>query len=411
MVKYEFKDFKTVLKVMKYADSWFWCKYIINCYNGCEHACIYCDTRSFKYYLHQDFGQTIYIKTIKGQPIGKALDDRLRRARTLLPDITIIGSAGDAYQPAEIEYGNTRQILHILLKHKYPLSILTKSDLIQNDLDLISKIAKVSWAAVSFTVTTLNKEINKFLEPGAPSAENRIKCLELISEKYPEIHTGIFIMPIVPYLTDDDETLEEIIKRSKEGGAECILFSSMTMRDFQAVFFLSKIEEKYPELVKKYNELYNANFSSEIAILMKSMQKGEDVQEKAKKLKSIFECNYTPKMEYVKKINEKVVKLCKKYDIKYRLNRYIPKDYRKLNYIISQYLCDMAYERQIQGKYYNHLLWAGLNIGNLKESIQNIANRNELKSIKSVNDKIIELIKPFLKSNTLESFFKKSQNG
>ena len=117
-------------------------------------------------------------------------------------------------------------------------------------------------------------------------------------------------------------------------------------------------------------------------------------------------------MDYMIKINELVVELCKKYNIKYRLGeRYIPKDYRKLNYKISQYLCDMSYDRQIQGKYYNHLLWAGLNIGNLKESIQDIANRNELKSIKSVGDKIVELIKPFLKSNTLESFFKKSQNG
>ena len=312
-VKYEHKDFKTVLKVMKFPDSWFWCKYIINCYNGCEHACIYCDTRSFRYYLHQDFGQTVYIKTINKKPIGEALDERLKRARKLLPDITIIGSAGDAYQPTEMEYGQTRQILQVLLKHKYPLSILTKSDMIQNDLDLISKIAKASWAAVSFTITTLNKEINEFLEPGAPSAENRMKCLELINEEYPEIHTGVFIMPIVPYLTDDEETLEEIIRRSKEGGAKCILFSGMTMRDFQAVFFMTKLEEKYPELIPKYNNLYNANYTSETAKLMKSLQEGEDVREKSQRLKSKFSCDYVPRAEYMKKVSEMVIKLCKKF--------------------------------------------------------------------------------------------------
>ena len=148
---------------------------------------------------------------------------------------------------------------------------------------------------------------------------------------------------------------------------------------------------------------------------MKYLQEGEDVREKSQRLKSKFSCDYVPRAEYMKKVSDMVIKLCKKYDIKYRLDRYIPKDYRKLNYKISQYLCDMSYDRQIQGKYYNHLLWAGLNIGNLKESIQDIANRNELKSIKSVGDKIIELINPILKANTkgktLESFFKKSQNG
>ncbi len=374
MVKYEYKDYKTIINKLKYTDSWFWCRYTLNPYQGCEHACIYCDSRSFRYFLHESFDQVIYIKTVLGKPIGKALDERLSRARTLLPDVVALGGTIDSYQPAEAEYGNTRQVLQVLLKHKYPVFVSTKSDLIQKDLDLFEKINEVSMSTIAFTITTFNEEVMRFLEPRAPSSENRIKCLEHIKKEHPKIQAGVNLIPVVPYLTDDDENLEEVVRRTKEAGADFLLFGGgMSMRDNQAIYFMKKLEEKYPDLVEKYDELFGGN--------------------------------YAPKKTYLKKIHDKILQFCKKYSIKYRIERFIPKDFRKLNYQIGQHLCDKSYNNQIQGKPYSNLLWAGLNISNLKESIQDVANRKELKKIKNVDDEIIEEIKPYLKVKGLEDYF------
>ena len=84
MVKYRYKEFKTAFNVLKYPDSWFWCRYTINPYQGCEHACIYCDARSQRYYL-DDFENEVVIKS----NIDKKLDSRLKRTRTLLPDVIL----------------------------------------------------------------------------------------------------------------------------------------------------------------------------------------------------------------------------------------------------------------------------------------------------------------------------------
>ena len=374
MVKYAYKDYKTIINKLKFVDSWFWCRYTINPYQGCSHACIYCDSRSFRYFLHEDFDQTIYIKRVQGKSVGEALDNRLKRARTLLPDVVAIGGTIDAYQPVELEYGNTRQVLEVLLKHKYPVFISTKSDLIQKDLDLLSKIANASRCSVAFTITTFNKEMQNFLEPRAPTSENRIKCLELIKKKYPEIQVGVNLIPVVPYLTDDEVSLEEVVRRTKTAGADFILFGGgMSMRDNQAIYYMEKLKEKHPELVEKYNNLY----------------KGK----------------YRPKKSYLIKIHKQILRLCEKYEIKYRIKRFIPNDYRKLNYLVAQHLGDKAYQNQIQGKSYSNMHWAGINISNLKESIQNISNRNELQKIRNVDEEIIKEITPFLKSTSLDSFF------
>jgi len=110
MTRYIPKDFKTILNKYRFVDSWFWCRYSINPYNGCEFACTYCDSRSHKYHLHSEFDHLVYIKS----NIGAILENRLRRARTLLPDVVAIGGTCDAYQPAEETYKNTRQCLEVL---------------------------------------------------------------------------------------------------------------------------------------------------------------------------------------------------------------------------------------------------------------------------------------------------------
>ncbi len=185
-------------------------------------------------------------------------------------------------------------------------------------------------------------------------------------------------MPIVPFLTDSEENLEAIIRSIHAVKAD---FAGMTLRDQQALYFFSKLKEKYPELVEKFQTLYQGN--------------------------------YVPKdKDYVATVSQKMVQLCKKYSVNYRIKqRWIPSDYRRVNYLVAQELADHAYELQLQGKIYNHYLWAANHINNLTQSITILAQNSQLETIQNVKGKIRELIERLIKKHsrsrerTLESFF------
>jgi DNA repair photolyase len=114
MTTYIEKNYKSILNVHKFIDNWFWTKYGINTYNGCEFGCIYCDSRSKKYYLPKDFHNTIIIK----KNVRDMLDKRLARARTLLPDVVGISGANDPYQQEEsivsvVRRNELKKIIHV----------------------------------------------------------------------------------------------------------------------------------------------------------------------------------------------------------------------------------------------------------------------------------------------------------
>jgi len=367
MVEFIEKSFKSILNVRKFIDSWFWDKYSINVYNGCQFGCLYCDSRSAKYYMPTDFENKIIVK----KNIKEMLDKRLTRARTLLPDVVALSGVTDPYQSAEKRFENTRQCLEVLEKHKYPVTIATKSKLVLRDLDLLEKIGKNNWCNVSITITTTNSEVARFLEERTSLPKERFDAIKTIKEKTKHIQAGVLLIPIVPYLCDSDENLEVMVKKTKESSADYILFGSgMTMRDLQAKWFLKHLKDSYPELMEKYEELYKFKYNSES-----------------------YEGTYTPKASYLKRINKKMFDLCEKYELPYRMARFIPSDFRKKNYIIAEKLLNEAYMLQMLGKTWSNKHWAGQNIQNLKESIVAVAKRNELQKIKNVNDEIESFIK------------------
>ena len=371
MIEYIPKDFKTILNKYKFIDSWFWCRYSINPYNGCEFACTYCDSRSHKYYLQPEFDQIIYVKN----NVGTMLDNRLGRARTLLPDVVGLSGTCDAYQPAEETYQNTRQCLEVLSKYRYPVFISTKSTLILRDLDILSRIAEDTWCTIGVTVTTTDKGLARFLEPKAPSPEERLSTVREIKKRCPGIQTGVNFIPIVPFLGDNEANMEQVVISTKEAGADFILFGGgMTLRDSQALWFLKRLSQKFPNLIEKYEQLYQGSYTAE---------KG-------------YQGKYEPKKSYMKRINQAMFNLCQEHGLSFRLKRYIPDDFRKLNYLIAQKLLDEAYESQMTGKPWTNVFWAGQNINNLRESIVGIAKRGELKKIRNVTPPIEEFITEFL---------------
>ena len=221
------------------------------------------------------------------------LDNRLTRARTLLPDVVAISGSCDPYQPAEEKFENSRKCLEVLAKHKYPVLIGTKSTLVTRDIDILERIGKNSWCAVFITITTNDDELARFLEPQAPSPGERFDTVKKLKKKG-NIQVGVNLMPIVPFLADANSQLEALTKEIKASGADYILFAAgMTMRDNQANWYLTKLKSKYPEMVKKYLELYNAKISSGVG----------------------YQGNYGPNRYYAKRINQKMLGLCDKYKL------------------------------------------------------------------------------------------------
>jgi DNA repair photolyase len=264
--------------------------------------------------------------------------------------------------------------LEVLAKHKYPVNIGTKATLVKRDVDLLSQIGSDTWCAVSITITTTDDDLSKFLEPEAPAPEQRFETIKDL-KKENNIQVGINFMPIVPFLWDSDENLEEMVRRAKNAGADYILFAAgMTMRDNQAKWFFKRLQEDYPELVDRYLKLYNAKITP-----------GKS-----------YEGSYGPNKSYTKRITKKMIQLYQKYNINCRMKRFIPEDFRKYNYLIAEEFLNEAFILQYTGKPYTSIFWAGQNIQNLKESIVDVAARDELQSIRNVNGELENRINGFL---------------
>lgn len=380
MVKYESKSMKSILNQLKYIDSWFWCRYTLNPYQGCEHACIYCDARSERYYLHKDFEDKIYFK----ENAAHLLDRKLKNSRTFLPDVVSLGGTCDSYQPAEEKFQNTRKILKILLKYKFPINISTKNILIKKDLDIIHQIAEETWATIAFTITTTDSDLANFLEPHASPPDERLETIKFISENFPKIHIGVNFMPIVPILEDTPENLNSVIEKSKEAGAEFILCSpGMTLRDSQAKVFLHHLKKYFkniskPELYDTFLKLYGLGASQEV------------------------------NREYFAKKIKEITKLCQKYKINTRVQRWYPSDFRNSNYKAAEKLFSLSYENPITGRINKDLYWAAMHIQNLPRSLGSLEASGDLNKLKYLTSKIRKIINPYIKTpNTMEKYFKK----
>ena len=366
MVNYVFKEFKTILNKLKFPDSWFWCKYTINPYSGCEHACIYCDARSNRYYLQeiQDFENEVIIKTY----VDKKLDLRIKRARSLLPDVVAMGGVNDAYQPIEIKAKNTQKILKVFAKFKFPVSVSTKSNLFIRDIDLFNKIANDTWFTIAVSITTMNEELSRFLEPFSSTPQERLEALKKVKENAPNVQVGVNLMPVIPYICDSKENMEEIVRKSKEVGIDFILFGGLTLRDSQKDFFIKKLKNsKHKDFILPLLDLYSGN-------------------------KNIWS-------DYNKKLNKKILDLRNRYEISIRTKRWIPdkEDYRKWNYKISELLLNKVYLDNLKtGKSNKTMMWAGLNLNNLEESILDVYKRGELSKLRNFKPEIIKYVKPYL---------------
>ncbi|MCK4429146.1 MAG: radical SAM protein, partial [Candidatus Aenigmarchaeota archaeon] len=225
-----------------------------NPYRGCEHSCPYCFARYTHEYLGYNSGAEFDNKILVKVNAAEILEKELSK-KSWKNEPVSLASVCDLYQPAEKKFKITRQVLEVFAKHRTPLYICTKSCLILRDIDLLSEMSKHANIIVSFSITTLDENICKKIEPRASSPAERIDAVKQLSEA--GINVGILLMPIFPYLTDSVESLNKTIKTVRDAGAKDLIPGILNLRSSCRDRVFALIKKEFPDLLPKYLNLYN----------------------------------------------------------------------------------------------------------------------------------------------------------
>ncbi|MEM1484492.1 radical SAM protein [Oscillospiraceae bacterium PP1C4] len=237
----------------------------MNLYRGCTHGCIYCDSRSRCYQMEHDF-EDVEIK--RNAP--ELLEDALRRKRTRCMIGT--GSMCDPYLPIEEQEQLTRRCLALIDRYGFGATLITKSDRVLRDLDLLKSINAKTKCVVQMTMTTFDEELCRRLEPNVCTTRRRFEVLKILQNE--GIPTVVWLSPVLPFINDTEENLRGILDYCFEAGVRGILCFGMglTLREGNREYFYSKLDEQFPGMKERYIQAFGNSYecsSPSHAALMK----------------------------------------------------------------------------------------------------------------------------------------------
>ncbi|HVL02455.1 MAG TPA: PA0069 family radical SAM protein [Dongiaceae bacterium] len=218
----------------------------LNPYRGCEHGCIYCFARPYHAYMELSPGLDFETKIFVKENAVEALRRDLSRPSYKCSPIAI-GTATDPYQPVERERRITRSVLELLLECRHPLSIITKNHLITRDIDVLAKLAEQSLVRVAVSITTLDNQTKRWLEPRTSSGEARLRAVAALREA--GVPVGVMVAPLIPWINDHET--EEILARSVEAGADSANFILLRLPHEVAPLFQEWLQTHYPDRAER----------------------------------------------------------------------------------------------------------------------------------------------------------------
>jgi DNA repair photolyase len=229
-------------------------KWSLNPYTGCAHRCTFCFVRAFEKRADRPFddryGTSIRVKT----NIVDVLRKELARPRWAHEQV-VIGTATDPYQPAEGRFRLTRGLIETLGGARNPFSMITRGPMIVRDIDVLVDAARRAPVAVTFSVPTLDHEIWRKTEPGTAPPRQRLRALSQLVEAGIEASVGM--APILPGLSDDPRLLADVVKAARDAGATAIWTNVLYLRPGTREHFLDHLAVDWPELVPRYEQLYD----------------------------------------------------------------------------------------------------------------------------------------------------------
>ncbi|MDL2216356.1 radical SAM protein [Desulfovibrio sp. OttesenSCG-928-M14] len=225
----------------------------MNVYRGCSHGCIYCDSRSACYRMDHDF-EDIEVK----ENAVELLEDALKRKRKKCMVGT--GAMTDPYIPAEMEFENVRKILSLVYEHGFGFTVITKSDRILRDLDLLKKINDSTKCVVQMTLTTYDEVLCKKLEPNVSTTKERFEVLLQLRDA--GIPTVVWLCPILPFINDTEENIAGILKYCVEAEVRGIICfgMGMTLRDGSREYFYNQLDRLFPGMKERYIRSFGTQY-------------------------------------------------------------------------------------------------------------------------------------------------------
>lgn len=250
----EYIKAKTIVSGYVENNSWFGVNYNMNIYKGCPHGCIYCDSRSECYNI--DNFDKVRAKENAIDIITKDLKSKKKKG------VIMTGSMSDPYNPFEEELCLTRKALEQINLYNFGVAIATKSSLITRDIDILKKISEHSPVLIKMTITTFDDTLCKKIEPNVSVSSERFKAIKKLSDS--GIYTGILLMPILPFINDNEENIKNIVKKAHECGAKFIYSFGfgVTLRGNQRDYYYKKLTEvfKNEKLVGKYIDTFGSRY-------------------------------------------------------------------------------------------------------------------------------------------------------
>lgn len=261
---------KSMLNKTKRRDPWFLDEYTINPYSGCTFNCLYCYIRGSKYGFNME--EKTSVKSNALEVLEKQLHFRAKKNEY---GVIVLSSATDPYLHFEKEEQLTRNILKLILKYKFPVHIITKSNLVTRDFDLLHEINETAILPddlrdklkqkvfITFSFSTTDDNIGKIFEPGAtPPSQRLIALKESVNAGF---HSGVSLMPLLPYVTDTTESFEKMFNEFKSADIKYIFCASLTLFGNESsdskTLVLKAIEKHFPHLLEKYQRFFSQSNS------------------------------------------------------------------------------------------------------------------------------------------------------
>jgi len=248
-VEYREMPARSILNRSKPGMPFHW---TINPYRGCEFGCKYCYARYTFEFMEMpvtDFEDRIFAKSASAHLLAQELRRLDHREQIAL------GTATDPYQPAERRYGRTREILEVFARERgRRLGIVTKSDLVTRDIDILKEVARRNVLSIHVTITTLDERLARLLEPRAPRPALRVEAVGKLSRA--GLAVGVTAKPILPALTDGERALDRLGKAAKDAGALTFQGGAVFLMPSALQVFLPFLEEQFPHLAGRYREQF-----------------------------------------------------------------------------------------------------------------------------------------------------------
>ena len=242
---------KTLLTKTKNANYWFGNDYNVNFYRGCNHGCIYCDSRSECY--HND-----EFDIVKPKKDAMLIFER-ELMKKKFKGVVGIGAMSDSYNPLENRLQLTKDALGLISKYGFGISLSTKSANVCRDIELFKEIQKRNNVIIQITITTADDKLGKIIEPHCSSSSERFEAIRKLSEA--GIYAGVLLTPILPFVNDTVDNIERIVELAHENNAAFIFpMFGVTLRDRQRAYFYEKVREIGEHLPAKYKQTFGERY-------------------------------------------------------------------------------------------------------------------------------------------------------